>query len=112
MPDMNLPDGHSLTRMVVLWRKPVEILMMSRIRYWLNIRKSEEGRTLLGTGLVAGYETFCEACAEPDADADDVQMMSDSLMREISMTEGIMSPQQRRRIEVALDRYRERRRAL
>lgn len=62
--------------------------------------------------IVAGYETFCEACAEPDADADDVQMLSDSLMREISMTEGIMSPQQRRRIEVALDRYRERRRAL
>ncbi len=62
--------------------------------------------------IVAGYETFCEACSEPDADADDAQMMSDSLMREISMTEGIMSPQQRRRIEVALNRYRERRRAL
>ncbi len=62
--------------------------------------------------IVAGYESFCEACSEPDADASDIQMMSDSLMWEMSMTEGVMSPQQRRRIEVALDRYRERRSAL
>lgn len=62
--------------------------------------------------IVAGYETFCEACSEPAADAENMRMTGDSLMREISMTEGVMSQEQRRRIEVALDRYRERRRAL
>lgn len=62
--------------------------------------------------IVAGYEHFCEMCSAPDADAEDMRMMGDSLMMEISLTEGIMSPEQRRRVEVARDRYREGRQSL
>ncbi len=62
--------------------------------------------------IVTGYEHFCEMCSAPDADAEDMRMMGDSLMMEVSLAEGIMSPEQRRRVEVAQDRYREGRESL
>lgn len=60
-------------------------------------------------GIVRGYERLCSAGASDGASLKEMKALSDSLLQEVQMAEGVMGEGQRRRIEDAFELYRERR---
>lgn len=57
--------------------------------------------------IVRGYEDFCALCTGENVSCGEMKALSDSLLREVSMAEGMMGEGQRRRIEAAFAQYKE-----
>lgn len=57
--------------------------------------------------IVRGYEDFCALCTGENVSYGEMKALSDSLLREVSMAEGMLGEGQRRRIEAAFAQYKE-----